>query len=293
MPYLFILPFDHRGSFQKLVFGENWKNTPQQKEIIKRYKRVIFESMKKIGAKRGVQDLGILVDEEYGADIHAECEKLGIRHILTTEKSGQKIFDFEYPDWKEHLKHIKPTYAKALIRVVMGEDHSIQNSRLKELNDFCAEQKMGFLIEPLIEPNEADLSTCGGDKKRFDQELRAKRFAEAVAEMHTAGVKPDVWKIEGTESKEAMDICSNAAFDGGKPDIQIVILGRGETQDKVDLWLRAGAKSRGVNGFAIGRTVFGDVISRMHKGELTEEQAIDEIAKNYEHGIEVFLEAMK
>lgn len=293
MPYLFILPFDHRGSFQKLIFGDQWKAASEQKEVIKKYKHVIFEAMKKIGSKRGNQDLGILVDEEYGADIHAECEKLGIRHILTTEKSGQKIFDFEYPDWKEHLKRIKPTYAKALIRVITHEDHSVQNSRLKELNDFCLNQNMGFLIEPLIEPNETDLAACGGDKKRFDRELRARRFAEAVAEMHAAGVKPDVWKIEGTETKEAMDVCSTATFSGGKPNVQIVILGRGETQEKVDQWLRAGAKSNGVNGFAIGRTVFGDVISKLHKGELTEQQAIDEIAKNYEHGIEVFLEAKK
>ncbi len=293
MPYLFILPFDHRGSFQKMLFPETKELSADQKDVVRQRKRSIFEAMKKIGAKRGYQDLGVLVDEEYGADIHTECKKLGIRNILTMEKSGQKIFDFEYLDWNEHLLKIRPSYAKALIRVVMGEDHSLQNSRLWELGDFCVKQGIGFLIEPLIEPNEEDVKACGGDKKRFDQELRVKRFAEAIAEMHAAGIKPDVWKIEGTETEEDMKACSQAVMNGGKSGVQIVILGRGATQEEVDRWLRAGAKTEGVTGFAIGRTVFSEPITALHKGQISEVEAIDTIAKNYEHGIDVFLSALK
>lgn len=260
----------------------------EQKGTIRKYKRVIFESIKLIGAKRGYDDLAILVDEEYGADIHRECKQLGIRNLVTMEKSGQKVFDFQYSDWKKHLLDLHPTFAKALIRVVMGDDNTLQNARLKELGDFCAANGIGFLIEPLIEPSEADLAQVGGDKKRFDAELRPQRFAEAVREMHAAGVQPDVWKIEGTETKEAMDVCSAAAFQGGKPGVQIVILGRGETQPKVDHWLTVGAKSHGVTGFAVGRTVFGEVIVQLHAGSLTAEQASQKIAENYQHCIDVF-----
>lgn len=291
MSALYILPFDHRGSFQKMLFPGSETLNEDQKSIIKNYKRVIFESIKLIGERRGYHDLAILVDEEYGYDIHKECKQLGIRNLVTTEKSGQKVFDFQYADWKEHLLDIHPTYAKALIRVVIGEDNSLQNARLKELGDFCAAKKIGFLIEPLIEPSAEDLALVGGDKKRFDAELRPQKFAEAVKEMHAAGVQPDVWKIEGTETKEAMDVCSMAAFDGGKPGVQIVILGRGETQPKVDHWLAVSAKSRGVTGFAVGRTVFGEVITQLHAGVLTPEQASQKIAENYQHCIDVFEEA--
>ncbi len=293
MPHLFILPFDHRGSFHKILFPDVKELTAEQKNIVRQRKRTIFEAMKKIGAKRGYQDLGVLVDEEYGADIHTECKKLGIRNILTIEKSGQKVFDFEYADWKDHLMSIKPSFAKALIRWVSGEDHSLQNSRLKELGDFCAKEGIGYLIEPLIEPNEEDLKICGGDKKRFDRELRVKRFAVAVEEMHDAGIKPEVWKIEGTETEEDMKACSEAVMNGGKSGVQIVILGRGATQEEVDRWLRAGAKTKGVNGFAIGRTVFADPITALHQEKISEQEAIDTIAKNYEHGIDVYLSAIK
>ena len=291
MNALYVLPFDHRGSFHKMLFPGVHELSDEQHETVKKYKHVIFDSLKVIGQERGYDDLAVLVDEQYGRDIHRECAQMGIRHMLTMEKSGQPIFDFEEENWQDHLLDINPTYAKALIRVVVGEDYSVQNARLKELGDFCAANGIGFLIEPLIQPSEADLAAVDGDKNRFDAELRPQRFAEAVAEMHAAGVQPDVWKIEGTETKEGMDICSDAAFKGGKENVQIVILGRGATQDKVDHWLTVGAQSKGVTGFAVGRTVFAEAIEQLHKGDLTPEEATHIIANNYIHCINVFEQA--
>ena len=88
-----------------------------------------------------------------------------------------------------------------------------------------------------------------------------------------------------------MDICSDAVFNGGKDNVQIVILGRGASQEKVDHWLQMGTKSRGVNGFAVGRTVFAEPIEALHKGEISAEDATKQIAENYDHHIDVFLAA--
>lgn len=291
---LYILPFDHRGSFQKMLFNHKNELSDAEREQVKKYKKVIFESIKRVGKERGsFNDLAILVDEEFGLDIHLEAKELGIRNALTTEKSGQDVFDFQYDNWGDHILRIKPTFAKALVRVVVGEDNSVQNSRLKELNDFCEKHAIAFLVEPLVQPSAKDLEAMGGDKKKFDRELRPQRFAEAVKEFHAAGVKPDVWKIEGTETKEAMDICSAATMKGGKPNPRIVILGRGETAEKVAEWLVAGAKSKGVTGFAVGRTIFADPITALYKGEISEGEAIKRIAESYKHFISVFEKARK
>jgi len=291
MNALYVLPFDHRGSFHRMLFPGVEELTEEHHETVKKYKHVIFDSLKLIGQERGYDDLAVLVDEQYGKGIHRMCTSMGVRHMLTMEKSGQKIFDFEYEDWRDHLLDIKPTYAKALIRMTVGEDYKLQNKRLKELGDFCEENGIGFLIEPLIQASEEDLASVNGNKDRFDAEIRPKRFAQAVEEMHAAGVKPDVWKIEGTETKEGMDVCSRAAHNGGKDKVQIVILGRGATMDKVDHWLTVGAKSEGVTGFAVGRTVFAESIEKLHKGEISTEEATHTIAKNYTHCINVFEKA--
>lgn len=291
MASLYVLPFDHRGSFKKLILEHKNDITEEEREKLKYFKYLVFKGFKKVAEKRGIADLAILVDEEFGSNIHQESRKMGVRNLLSTEKSGQKIFDFEYEDWGEHILNIRPTYVKALIRIVMGEDHSLQNARLKELYDFCAQNEFGFLIEPLIEPSEADLAAVGGDKKKFDADVRPLKLAEAVKELHSAGVFPNVWKIEGTETKEGMDICSAAVYDGGKSDAQIVILGRGESMEKVEHWLTVSAKSRGVNGFAVGRTIFADALVKHKNGEWTEEQAVNDIAEKYDHFIDLFEKA--
>jgi myo-inositol catabolism protein IolC len=293
MAGFFILPFDHRGSFKKLILGQTGDITPEEAEKIKYYKHLVFDGFKKVAEKRGVADLAILVDEEFGMAIHNEAKAMGVRNLVSTEKSGQKVFDFEYENWQDHLLEIRPTYAKALIRIVKGEDYSLQNARLRELHDFCSSNGIGFLIEPLIEPSEADLALVGGDKKRFDAELRPERFAEAIRDLHEAKIFPDVWKIEGTETREGMEICSKAAFDGGKEDVQLIILGRGESPEKVEHWLTVSAKVRGVTGFAVGRTIFAGAVTDHLQKKITEEEAVQKIADLFEHFIEVFTKAQK
>ncbi len=288
MAALYMLPFDHRGSFQKMILGHRNPLSNAEREVLIHYKGVIFDGFKTVADKRGVENLGILVDEEFGEEIHREASRMEVRNALSIERSGQSEFDFEYEDWKDHIRNIQPYYAKALVRVTGENDNSVQNQRLAELARFCADEGYHFLLEPLVFPSDADLASVDGDKKRFDVELRPKRFAEAVEEFHNAGVHPDVWKIEGTETKEAMDICSQAVFNGGKPNTEIIILGRGESAEKVADWLRAGAQSHGVTGFAVGRTIFAEALKKLYAEEITEAEAIQEIADWYEHFIDVF-----
>ena len=254
-------------------------------------KNLIFEAFKKVGETKGFDDLAVIVDEEFGSQIHAECKQKGIKNLLSMEKSGQKVFEFEREDWKENLKKERPTYAKALIRVVMGEDHSIQNAHLAELSSFCAEEGIGFLLEPLVFPSKKDLEEVEGDKKRFDRELRHHRFAQAVKELHSAKVFPDVWKIEGTDTIEAMEVCAEAVQEGGKDSVEIVLLGRGESKEKVELWLQAGAKVKGVTGFAVGRTIFADPLKAFTKNDISREETVEKIADEYAYFIDLFEKA--
>jgi len=67
---LYILPFDHRGSFQTKMFG--WKGvlTPAQTAEIAAAKQVIYDGFK-AAVQDGVpeQKAGILTDEQFGSAI--------------------------------------------------------------------------------------------------------------------------------------------------------------------------------------------------------------------------------
>src|SRR6201993_5596212 len=115
---LYILAFDHRGSFQKKMFGIAGDPTPEQTETIADAKRLIFEGMLE-AVKRGAEAgaTGVLVDEQFGSDIPERAREHGLKLALPVEKSGQNEFDFEYgDDFGEHILKFDPDFSKVLVR---------------------------------------------------------------------------------------------------------------------------------------------------------------------------------
>src|SRR3712207_8413818 len=94
---LYILAFDHRGSFQKKMFGIAGDPSPEETDRIADAKRLIFEGME-IAVQRGVEAeaTGVLVDEQFGSDIPQRAKQAGLNLAMPVETSGQDEFDFQY-----------------------------------------------------------------------------------------------------------------------------------------------------------------------------------------------------
>src|SRR3989442_15532154 len=94
---LYILAFDHRGSFQKKFFGITGEPTADEAAKISDAKTVVFEGLLRAladGAPR--EACGLLVDEQFGADIVRKAKADGLTFAMPVEKSGQDEFDFQY-----------------------------------------------------------------------------------------------------------------------------------------------------------------------------------------------------
>src|SRR3954465_3060272 len=65
---LFILAFDHRGSFQKKWFGLEGDPSPEDADKITDAKHLIFEGLLHATEQEGdnPEEIGALVDEQYG-----------------------------------------------------------------------------------------------------------------------------------------------------------------------------------------------------------------------------------
>ena len=104
---LFILAFDHRGSFREKMFGIQGDPSAEEQAQLEQAKQLVWDGFKAAldaGAPGG--EAGILVDEEMGAAIAREAKELGIPLAMPVEKSGQPLFDFEYGD--EFDAHLRP-----------------------------------------------------------------------------------------------------------------------------------------------------------------------------------------
>jgi myo-inositol catabolism protein IolC len=292
---LYILPFDHRGSFQKKMFGWEGTLSPQQTAEIAAAKRVIYDAFT-AAVRAGVpkDKAGILVDEQFGAAILRDAKAEGYSTSCPAEKSGQDEFDFEYgEEFAKHIEAFHPTFCKVLVRYNPEGDRALnqtQSARLKRLSEYLHSDKSPsrFMFELLVPAEKAQLDRFKGDKKAYDLELRPRLMAETIQELQDAGVEPDVWKIEGLERREDCERIVAAARRGGRSRVGCIILGRGEDDRKVREWLTTASGVPGFIGFAVGRTSFWDPLVDWRGKKITRDAAVAEIARRYQEFVEIF-----
>jgi myo-inositol catabolism protein IolC len=293
---LYILPFDHRGSFQEKMFGWKGRLTPEQTAQIAAAKQVIYDGFK-ADLTAGVPQAraGILVDEQFGAAILRDAAAHGYCTACPAEKSGQDEFDFEYgEDFARHIEHFNPTFCKVLVRCNPEGDRELnrrQAGRLKRLSDYLHRTNRLFMFELLVPAERAQLERLGGDKKAYDRQVRPGLMVKAIQDFQDAGVEADVWKIEGLDSRDDCARIVQAAHRGGRDKVGCIVLGRGEDDKKVREWLSVAAGVPGFIGFAVGRTTFWDPLVDWRAGRCTREAAVNEVARRYREWVDIFEKA--
>src|SRR6202008_4297314 len=284
---LYILPFDHRGSFQTKMFGWSGDLRPGQTAEIASTKQVIYDGFK-VALQTGVskQKTGILADEQFGSAILRDAMANDYITACPVEKSGQNEFDFQYGEnFAEHIEEFQPTFCKVLVRYNPEGDRALnqrQAARLKRLSDYVHTRGLSkFMFELLVPAEKSQLDLLKGDKKAYDLELRPRLMVQTIVELQDAQVEPDVWKIEGLDRRGDCEKIVAAATRGKRDNVGCIILGRGENDQKVRDWLATAATVEGFIGFAVGRTSFWDPLVNMRAKEITREAAANEIARRY------------
>ncbi len=293
---LYVLAFDHRGSFQRTFFGVTGEPSPGEVARIADAKQVIFEGFLEALARGASREHGgVLVDEEFGADIARAARAEGLLFAMPVERSGQEEFDFAYGEaFGAHIEDFDPSFAKVLVRYNPEGDARVnarQAERLRRLSDWLHRRSRRFLFELLVPATDAQLAAVEGDPGRYDREVRPGLMVRAVRELQEAGVEPDVWKIEGLDRREDCEAVARAVRAGGRDGVACVVLGRGADEAAVEHWLRQGAGVPGYVGFAIGRTIWWDPLEAYVKGEAGREEAAGGIAANYLRFVGVYEEA--
>jgi len=291
---LYILPFDHRGSFQTKMFGWKGALTVGQTAEIAAAKQVIYDGFK-AAVRDGVPErkAGILTDEQFGSAILRDAAAHHYTTACCVEKSGQEEFDFEYgEEFARHIEAFHPTFSKVLVRYNAEGDRALnarQAARLKRLSDYLHGQSGPlFMFELLVPAEKSQLDRLNGDKKAYDVQLRPQLMMRAIEELQDAGVEPDVWKIEGLDHRADCERVVAAARRGGRERVGCIILGRGEDDRKVHEWLTTAAAVPGFIGFAVGRTSFWDPLVAWRAKQITREQAVSDIMRRYREFVDTF-----
>jgi 5-dehydro-2-deoxygluconokinase len=290
---LYILPFDHRASFQTGLFGWKGALTAEQTAHVAAAKQVVYDGFKVALAAGLPKDrAGILVDEQFGAAILADAAKEGFITSAPAERSGQDEFDFEYgADFGRHIEAMNPTFCKVLVRYNPEGDAAMnarQAARLRQLSEYLHDHGRLFMFELLVPAEKAQLERLGGDQHAYDRQLRPLLMDGAIRALQDADVEPDVWKIEGLDRQEHCQDIVAAARRDGRSEVGCIILGRGENEQKVVQWLSIAAAVPGFIGFAVGRTSFWEPLVAWRDERLAAAEAAAAIANRYCEWVRIF-----
>ncbi len=290
---LYILAFDHRGSFQKKFFGIEGDPDPEQTAMIADAKHLIFEGLQRAvadGADASVT--GVLVDEQFGGSVPEEARAQGLKLAMPAERSGQNMFDFQYGErFGEHIERFDPDFTKVLVRYNPDGDakqNGEQRQKLKRLSDWLHSKERKFLFELLVPAEETHLQRVDGSVERYDAELRPELMRRVIQEIQDAGVEVDIWKIEGVNERADCEMLAAQARGGGRDGVVCVVLGRGADDAKVNHWLAQAAPVEGFVGFAIGRSIWWNPLKEYVDGKIERSAGAREIAENYLRFVRVY-----
>jgi myo-inositol catabolism protein IolC len=290
---LYLLPFDHRHSYIGGMCHFTPPLTAEQHDAVTASKQVIYDGFRRaIDQGLPKERAGILVDEEFGADILRDAARRGYVTALSTETSGSDEFEFEFGDeFGEHIEALAPTFAKVLVRYNPEGDPALnarQTARLKRLSDFCQAAGQAFMFELLVPATPTQLERVHGQQASYDLDIRPALMVQTIRTLQDAGVEPDIWKIEGLDRREDCAAIVTIARREGRSGVGCIVLGRGADEKKVVSWLETAASVPGFIGFAVGRTTFWDAVADFLANRSTREEAVTRIAERYQEWASIF-----
>lgn len=298
--HMYVLAFDHRGNFRRVLFGIEGDPDEEQTARIAAAKRVVFDGLVAAVASGGVPEdrVGVLVDEQFGGEVPALARENGMLLSMPAEKSDQALFDFEYGDaFGEHIAAHGVSFTKVLVRQNPDGDtegNRVQLERLKRLADWLHENDTAFLYELLVPPTEDQLAAADGDVLRFEREQRPELIRRAMADAQAAGVEADIWKLEGVHNPaEAAMLVAQARNEPHREGVVCVLLGAGAPDERVREWMSTVAAVEGYAGFAIGRSIWMEPLRRLLAHEIDREGAVAEIAEKYLRFVRFYEEAVR
>ena len=293
---LYLMAFDHRGSFEHDLFGASAPVSAQVRDGIIKVKEIIFEAHVRALTEDAPRDVcGVLVDEEFGAGVARRAKAERIPLAMPVEKSGLEEFEFQYgDDFGVHIEAFDPTFSKVLVRYNPEGDAALnarQTERLARLSDWLHERDRKFMFELLVPATKDQLDRFGGDQRAYDRELRPDLVVATIAALQRGSVEPDIWKIEGLDTTAACEQVVAQAQVESRDTVKCIVLGRGADEQQVIQWVKIGAAVDGFDGFAVGRTLWEEALRKYLAGEASAAEAVYEISSRYRDVIDAYRHA--
>ncbi|WP_424990965.1 bifunctional 5-dehydro-2-deoxygluconokinase/5-dehydro-2-deoxyphosphogluconate aldolase [Fluviibacterium sp. S390] len=234
------------------------------------FKELCLDAALKV--QNGQAGFGILCDNRIGRSALHRATGSGLWIGRPTELPGSRPIEFE-PELGDDLGRLREWARENVVKLLVfchpdddDKTAKMQVARVKRLFTAARRNGLEFLLE--IIPSKVG-------------PIDDTTSATLIQTFYDAGIYPDWWKLEPFKTDAAW-ANAVAAIERNDPRTRgIVVLGLDAPEAELATSFALAAKQPLVKGFAVGRTIFGNAARAWLKGEMTNDEAITEMADNY------------
>ena len=260
-----VLAIDHRWQLEEVAdeLGVDRGRLRELKVLLGRAFRRVAE---------GDEAAGVLIDDIYGDQALEELTGNGLWISRAVEVAKSRPVEFvggpnpaaTLRTWPE--EHV----VKCNLYMHPQDDAEIkelQEQRVLQLFDACIRNDRRLLLE---------VQATQGIK--YDENS----MVELLTRFYEIGVRPEWWKIPPNPDPDVWERIGNVVREHDPYCAGLLVLGQGATAEKLVESFVAAASEPLCNGFAIGRSIYGDAARRWLGGERGDAELISSVAESYE-----------
>lgn len=257
-----VFAFDHRAQLEEMAGYTPGKGGA--------FKTLCLEAALRVQAGRG--GYGILCDDRIGREALHRASGSGLWIGRPCEWPGSRPLTLEPalgPDCGALVEWPRENVIKVLCFCHPDDDAAMradQEATVKRLFTAARRNRLEFLLELIpSKVGPVDDTTT----------------ATLIRQFYAAGVYPDWWKLEPMKSRAAWQNAIAAIEEHDAHTRGIVVLGLDAPETELAASFAQAARFDLVRGFAVGRTIFGEVARSWLGGQMTDAEAVAGMAGRY------------
>jgi 5-dehydro-2-deoxygluconokinase len=274
---MYILAFDHRRQLEELASSQH-----SQTGQISHFKSLVCDAVQQVMEQSDTPErLGIIVDERYGAAVLNRMTAQGgwigrpaeIPASCPLELDPDNNFGLPLLSWP--MAHV----VKCLLFYHPDDEldlRLVQERRIRQLYQDCVALDRELLLEVIVTSKA--------------QPCDASTVARAMTRFYNLGVYPSWWKLE-TQTTAAWENIT-AVIERYDPQCRgVLLLGLDAPEEDLGESFKIAAQFPVCKGFAVGRSIFGQVAKQWFNEELDDAGVVKQVAANYRKIIELWQQA--
>lgn len=258
-----VFAFDHRAQLEAMP-GYSLKKGAAFKELC---------LQAAVSVQAGRSGYGILCDNRIGRSALHRASGSGLWIGRPAEWPGSRPLELE-PELGSDCGTLSEWAREDVVKVLCfchpdddAATRAGQEATVKRLFEAARRNRLEFLLE--IIPSKVAPTDD-------------RTVATLIEQFYAAGVYPDWWKLEPMTTEAAWANAISAIEAHDRHTRGIVVLGLDAPEAELSASFEVAAGFGLVKGFAVGRTIFGDAARRWLAGEITDAQAVEDMAARYQ-----------